>query len=428
MSRAPKRSDKNIAESAAQYSTKADFARGDASGYVLAKRRKILNEICGHMKSGRVKWTKERCIKEAQKFSSRWELGKANKTCYNRIHTMGWEVEAFAHMRKPQTTAFTKEYCLTEVKKYSTRSELLKAAQGIYWSIRKNGWSNEAFKHFIPLRTYYSASLVKEIAVKYKTRKEFQQGHQAAYNYARKHSLLDKICAHMETPGNVYLRYVYEIRNDERREIYIGISCDPRRRFRDHRKTGIKGVQEIIKAGAILSIVSKLLPAEVAGRIEQKLISKYQKDGWVVLNEKEGGGLGAPYRRIKLENIQKASKLCCNRKEFREKYASLAQAADRWGISAELFKNHPNKGYASKKTMNAAASMRKQAKNGRRKLSKDFCIKIAQDFFSPTELHKHDQSVYRKILNMKWQTEAYAISYSKSFDRLIDHAYEVLLD
>ncbi len=408
MSRAPKRSNENIAKSAAQYSTKTEFSHGDPSGYVLAKRRQILDEICVHMRSGRVKWTKEHCIKEAQKYSSRWELGEANKTCYYRIHKMGWIDEAFAHMAKPKTVAFTKEYCISEAKKYSTRIDIIRAAHGVYWAIMKNEWQDEAFVHFTALRTYYSKELVEEIAANYKTRKEFQQGDQAAYNYARKHNLLDGICAHMHTPGNVYLRYVYEIRNDEKREIYIGISCDPNRRFRDHLKKGIKSVRKAIKAGATLSIVTNLLPAEKAGKVEQKLISKYKKAGWTVLNEKEGGGLGAPYRRIKLEDIQQAVKKCRTRKEFREKYTSLAQTADRWNISAELFKNHPNKGYASKQSMKAAATMRKQGQQGRRKLSKDVCVNVAKDFASPSELHRHDQSVYHKILKMRWQKEAFA--------------------
>ena len=211
----------------------------------------------------------------------------------------------------------------------------------------------------------------------------------------------------MEKPGNVYLRSVYEIRNDVIREIYVGISCDVERRFRDHAESGIPEVQAAIGRGAQVRVASDLLPADEAGSLEAKLIAEYRATGWTVLNIHEGGGLGAPYRRITAEAIVAAAKACKTRNEFREKYNSLAQAADRWDLTSELFRDHENNGYASAGSARAAASSRERA-IGKRDLSKELCMAIARQHRSPSALHAADQSVYHKILREGWKEDAFA--------------------
>ena len=76
----PPRSDEDIANSAARYRTRTAFKRGDSMAiYTLAQKRKIIDQVCAHMEQGGVVWTKERCIEEARKYSTRGQLGKANK-------------------------------------------------------------------------------------------------------------------------------------------------------------------------------------------------------------------------------------------------------------------------------------------------------------------------------------------------------------
>jgi predicted GIY-YIG superfamily endonuclease len=312
--------------------------RGDAGGYTLANKRGIIDEVCAHMEQGGVIWTKERCLEEALKYSRRWELGRANSACYHRILLMGWQTEAFAHMASPKNMAFSKEECLAESKKYSTPSEFAKGSPGHYMAAIKRGWKSEVFGHLTCSRESYDEDKVMAIAAQYRTRSEFQDAAQSAYSWARKNGVLEKVCAHMERRGNIYLRQVYEIRSSHTREIYIGISCDVSRRFRDHAETGTPEVRDVINRGAELRIISDLLPAEEAGKIEAQLIDEYRADGWKVLNTQEGGNPGAPYRRIALEEIITAAKSCKSRKEFRERYYSLAQAAQRWDLTDDLFR------------------------------------------------------------------------------------------
>jgi predicted GIY-YIG superfamily endonuclease len=402
----PPRSNEDIANSAARYRTRVDFSRGDAGGYTLAKKRRIIDDICAHMEPGGVIWTKERCLEEAQKYSDRWALGRANKACYNRIHQMGWQAEAFAHMQRPRNARISKTDCIEEARKYRTPGEFLRGSKAHYNAALRHRWK-EAFAHLHYARQYYDEENASALAAECRTRKEFQDRYQAAYNWARRKGLIDKLCAHMEKPGNVYLRSVYEIRNDATHEIYVGISCDVERRYRDHAETGIPQVRDAIKRGAELRIVSELLPAHEAGRIEAASISEYRSKGWNILNIQEGGGLGAPYRRITTEEIVAAAKACKTRNEFREKYNSLAQAADRWDLTSELFRDHENNGYASAGSARAAASSRERA-IGKRDLSKEFCMAIARQHRSPSALHAADQSVYAKILREGWKEDAFA--------------------
>lgn len=402
----PPRSNEDIAKSAAGYRTRADFQRGDAGGYTLANKRGIMDAICAHMEPGGVIWTKERCIEEAQNYSRRWELGKVQPACYKRILLMGWEAEAFAHMETPKNLAFSKEDCITEAEKYATPSEFSGGSPGHYLAALRNGWKDEVFARLTYVRQYYDEPKVTAIAAQHRTRKEFQDANQAAYHWARKNDLIDKICAHMEKPGNVYLRKVYEIRNEATQEIYVGISCDVARRFSDHAETGTPQVRDAIGRGAELRIVTDLLPAEEAGSMEARLIEEYRKQGWMVLNTQEGGNLGAPYRRVTTEEILAAANSCKTRKEFRERFNSLAQAAQRWEMMEELFKEHENNGYASEKYVRAAASSRLRGE--RRYLSKEVCIEIAKQHPSPTALHGADQAVYKKILREGWEQDAFS--------------------
>ena len=208
--RRPSRSNEDIARSAAKYRTRAEFAQGDAGGYTLAKKRKIIDDICGHMERGGGVWNKERCLEEARKHSNRWALGKANKACYNRISVMGWEEEAYAHMQPPKNFTLTKEDCIAEARKYKTPSEFSHGSQGHYLAARRTVGKKLSHTSNMPGHTTMRSR-----------RKNLQPNVELGLSSRigiRRHviGLGARDCltsyAHLEKPGNVYLRV---LRNTE---------------------------------------------------------------------------------------------------------------------------------------------------------------------------------------------------------------------
>ena len=93
-----------------------------------------------------------------------------------------------------------------EALKYKTRSEFEKGNVGAYYSARRKGFLDEVCSH-MPKRSLllgkkhprfkWSFETLKKEASKYNTRTEFQKANGSAYNTALKKGFLDKICSHM---------------------------------------------------------------------------------------------------------------------------------------------------------------------------------------------------------------------------------------
>jgi hypothetical protein len=104
-----KLTDDVLAEIALKYKSRREFFEEDSSAFVTASRRKILDQICGHMFTRRFLWTKEMTLNEAKKYGSRTAFAKGNKAAYNAAVRDGYFEEACAHMtkrrRKKESTA-----------------------------------------------------------------------------------------------------------------------------------------------------------------------------------------------------------------------------------------------------------------------------------------------------------------------------------
>jgi hypothetical protein len=119
-------------------------------------------------------------------------------------------------MSKPKGY-WTKEICVEEGKKYSTKKDFRKNSRNIYDVSIKHGWISEVCSHMIPLRKpseFWSFedckkeglkydSRCEEEALKYNSRYEFRKKCESAYDAARKHNYLNEICGHMKPFKNI---------------------------------------------------------------------------------------------------------------------------------------------------------------------------------------------------------------------------------
>lgn len=137
-------------EDALIYKTRKEWMK-NSNGYAMAQKNGWLEECTLHMKrtsKPNKYWTKERCIEDAQKYTIKFHW-KKSRGAYASAEKNGWSEECTAHMEKGKkpNNYWTKERCIEDAQKYSSMSEWTKKNSSAINSARKNGWLDECIKH-----------------------------------------------------------------------------------------------------------------------------------------------------------------------------------------------------------------------------------------------------------------------------------------
>jgi hypothetical protein len=135
---------------AKKYNTKADWQRGNSSSHSTARKNKWFDECCEHMIKPKQAgyWTKELCLIEAKKWGTISDWAK-NSSSYKIAGRKGWRDECTSHMKrgKKYNGYWTKERCVEEAKKYTTKAKWRKNTISAFTKSKKMGWYNECTKH-----------------------------------------------------------------------------------------------------------------------------------------------------------------------------------------------------------------------------------------------------------------------------------------
>ena len=140
-------------EIAKLYKFRTEFSNGNGSAYSKCLRKGWLDEVCEHMGKKKMKpshWSKENCLAEASKYITRGEFSKKSPSCYGVAIKYQWLNEICTHMSSGLGVArfkWTKDKCIEEGLKYSTRTEMQRGASGAYKSSVKHGWIDEVCNH-----------------------------------------------------------------------------------------------------------------------------------------------------------------------------------------------------------------------------------------------------------------------------------------
>lgn len=98
---------------------------------------------------------------------------------------------------------WTKNACRKEVEKYRTLKEFRTGAPSAYGRCLRQGWLGELAGH-LPLSMtkhgYWSKSRIKDTAKSFQTRTKFKDAHPSAYAAALRKGILDEVCAHIQNP------------------------------------------------------------------------------------------------------------------------------------------------------------------------------------------------------------------------------------
>lgn len=168
------------------------------------------------------------------------------------------------------------------------------------------------------------------IALQYTKRVDFQRLQSSAYKAAMLRDWLDDICSHMEEPANIAERYIYVIRNDRLKMVYIGLTHKPSDRFSKHKginnNTGSKHI--VHEHDTVFEAVTGALEMNHAAKEEAVITAQWKATDYKVLNsDSHLGNLGGGSAKWNRTNLKKEAAKYRSRKEFEDNSSGAYQAA-----------------------------------------------------------------------------------------------------
>lgn len=254
--------------------------------------------------------------------------------------------------RKPRGY-WTKEKCRKEALKYTSRKKFALGSGSACVVAKRKKWMDEICQHMNEKYYDWTCESCAKEALKYNSRSSFQRQSGGAYNYARKKKILDNICSHMKYIGNRFMRlvYVYEFSDNY---IYVGLTHDIDERHKKRQlDSGDAVYKHIKKTGLIPKLTfSKYMHVDKAKKMENDTVEKYKKDGYTILNIAKTGAVGGGNLIWTFENCQKEALKYKTRTEFALKNNSAYNAVRRYGwidkICSHMIQNRKPSGYWTK--------------------------------------------------------------------------------
>lgn len=172
----------------------------DVLHYKLINNINLTGENVGSLGSLIKKWTKKAVLREAEKYKTPTEFFTKSAGAYDAAlkykmmnkETFPW----FYSNRMPPRWWNVKEHVFDESKKHKTWNEFFQKSPAAHFSARKHKWENEMTwltRDQVPQGYWQNEQNVIEESKKYSTRTDFFKGCHAAYDYAAKHDLWEKI-------------------------------------------------------------------------------------------------------------------------------------------------------------------------------------------------------------------------------------------
>lgn len=223
----------------------------------------------------------------------------------------------------------------------------------------------------------YSDDDLRNIALQYKTRKEFERAKQGAYHCAinrgpfldkdgniKKYSkhygspkslgltntfgFFNEICKHMIPQGNLYKRVIYVYKfydeNNNKSHAYVGLTYNPNRRNQQHIGNIVQKsiVKKFIEDNPMFryefEILTDFLSSDIVGKIEDNHINKFKDEGWIMLNTAKGGVLGSNHK-TPIKELQRIASKYTNYIDFINNDENTYKTILKRGLSNELCKH-----------------------------------------------------------------------------------------
>ena len=308
-------------EEAQKYSSRGEFRKNSQPIYDAACSKNWLDEICSHM-PGKIKkkadwWNNiERCKATASLYTSLEELKNAESGCYASISKHKWQDICYKHMNYRQRE-YTEQHLVKLAKECKTHKEFRTKYPGAYSSAKNKNILDKICQHMPPLKKNTKSSMpltfenCKKIANNFETRSDFQKFDNGRwYQYAQRNNILNEICSHMLRKGNKKKRCIYAAEFDDN-SAYIGLTYFAERRWSNHLRAKDSAVNKHIEETGLTPKWKKLtdyVDYQEASKLEGDWKDNYAKEGWTILNKAKTGSLGGNAGYTLEEVLKEASK------------------------------------------------------------------------------------------------------------------------
>lgn len=216
---------------------------------------------------------------------------------------------------------WTKEKVLEDAKKYTRAGDWHKNSSAAFRAAYRLKIYKEATAHMPRAKKTWTNEEIIADAKLYSTKIEWRKNSEVKYQLACRRNIIDTACKHMKPQGDRFKRQIYAIENEDR-SVYVGLSYNPERRYKQHIKYDARhpcskilhkhytyGTQK-------LKIFETFYSLEEIQKKEAEYIEKYQSDGWIILNTAKAGGLGISNPKYTREYCAKLAKDCIDKKDF----------------------------------------------------------------------------------------------------------------
>ncbi len=308
-----------LQKEALKYEFRNEFKKGSPKAYDRARKLKLLNEICSHMKCQRESWTFENIQSIALKYQRRIDFQNGNSKAYEAAKHRGILDKVCSHMVS-ERTSWNDTLAEKEAKKYKSKVEFKRKSPVAYRYAKKKGIFEKITDHMTNSRTQWDNLLLSLEAKKYRFRAEFQAGSASAYNAAIKRGISDEICSHMDRQASLKSRCIYVILFPEESAFYVGMTWDFQTRMASHRtNSSNKHVKLLMSQNSLFKEIIEIESVEMNRAPEKEELTrvKYKGKGYRCLNIAKTGGLGSFKVFWTNTKIIKEAKKYSTRTEFR---------------------------------------------------------------------------------------------------------------
>lgn len=286
-----------------------------------------------------MKWTKETLQQEALKYSSRKEFTKGSSGAVHAARRLGILDDICTHMRfRVRKKLWTQKTLKEEALKYSTRKEFETSNRGAYHSAWEQNLLDKVCLHMDT--KIWTKARICEVAYKYTKLKDFRLEQESAYSAARTKGYFEDCCAHLSRSTNRSTRLIYACEFPDN-HVYIGLTWNIK--DREQRRNQDDGLlKHKLKSGLDYTVkqLTSLMLEKEASIAESEFLTKYKDNGWIILNKATTGGLGRNSYWT-LEKIHKESLKYSTKIEF-IKGNSKAYGAARHNDVVDIVCSHMN--------------------------------------------------------------------------------------
>lgn len=189
--------------------------------------------------------------------------------------------------------------CKSDAQNYHTKTDWNKASPRLVSAARRHGWFAECTEHMrsatIGAPIKWTKELVIQNASNYANSTEWLENDGGAYAAAKRLGCLSDATRHFEPIGNSHKRLLYVIRVRNTKMVYVGITMNFPKRMGAHLKSiRFKHLMKRFGQNAIRPTrITNFVDAKLAIELEREVIQKYSARGFYLLNQRDGGALGA---------------------------------------------------------------------------------------------------------------------------------------